>query len=164
MTTTFVDARVGDKVWCFVYGWGVVIKVKILTSHPIHVRFKKENVCAYTVRGELFTDGRQVLFWDEVKVIAPKKQPNTKYKNVNGFKVLNLPVELPPEPEMIHIRVPRFSTVPGSALLCVSSDNEGLWRLTQHGIAYPWTPEGEDAAAAHAWALLGEGEPWNDQE
>lgn len=43
MTTTFEQAQVGDKVWCAIYGWGVIAGVSDGFAYPINVQFKDRN-------------------------------------------------------------------------------------------------------------------------
>ena len=80
METTLENARPGDRVWSMRHGWGVVEVVND-TDYPITVKF---DFCykTFTFQGlEYEEDLIQVLFWDEVKIVAPPR-PKRKVKTV----------------------------------------------------------------------------------
>lgn len=70
----FKDAKVGDRVWDFLYGYGKVLEVD---KNELWVEF--ESLCidkkrVYIFDGELKGVGYpQTLFWDEIKFEIPKK-------------------------------------------------------------------------------------------
>jgi len=76
----FSQAKVGDKVWSPMFGWGIVINrtsVKSITVQPkegtqywLFTNDGRLHLYAYLI------DGPQCLFWDEVKIVPPPK-PNT---------------------------------------------------------------------------------------
>lgn len=72
MTTTFETAKVGDKVWCIVSGWGEIAGTVWTDRYPIYVRFPRGEFKAYTIDG-LYDDQdlNRYLFWDEVVIDAP---------------------------------------------------------------------------------------------
>lgn len=83
MTTTFETAKVGDRVWCMMRGWGEVREVReggyervggSTNSYPIDVSFPSGECETYTLGG-LYNDDdiTQTLFWDEVVIEAPQK-------------------------------------------------------------------------------------------
>ena len=68
----FEDVKKGDKVWSFVYGWGVVEDIR-KKKLQITVKFKNERD-TFTLDGKMYkTDMYQTLFWDEVKFEIPNK-------------------------------------------------------------------------------------------
>ena len=72
----FERAKVGDKVWDFMNGWGVISTVIDAQSvaRPIHVKFDNGLDEKYTINGTLYPDiSNQTLFWDEIKFDIPKK-------------------------------------------------------------------------------------------
>ena len=74
MTTTFEDAKVGDRVWDIRSGWGEVRGTNSSVSYPIAVYFQSEEFKTYTVGGLYDEDDIiQSLFWDEVVIEAPVK-------------------------------------------------------------------------------------------
>lgn len=83
MTTTFETAKVGDRVWCMMRGWGEVREVReggyervggSTNSYPIDVSFPSGECETYTLGG-LYNDDdiTQTLFWDKVVIEAPAK-------------------------------------------------------------------------------------------
>ena len=74
MTTTFETAKVGDRVWCMVAGWGEVQAIDSSRDYPIAVCFKGDDIQTYTVGGFFAADDiRQTLFWDEIVFEVPVK-------------------------------------------------------------------------------------------
>lgn len=74
MTTTFETAKVGDRVWCMVAGWGEVQSIDSSKDYPIAVRFNDDDIQTYTVGGFFAeSDIRQTLFWDEIVFEVPVK-------------------------------------------------------------------------------------------
>lgn len=73
-TTTFENAKVGDKVWCITSGWGEVRGIDFSKAYPIGVYFTSDEFKTYTVEGRYTVDDlNQSLFWDEVVFEAPSK-------------------------------------------------------------------------------------------
>lgn len=74
MTTTFENAKVGDKVWCMRSGWGEIRETDWSSRCPIYVVFSRDEFKTYTADGLYDTDDKlQTLFWDEIKFEAPTK-------------------------------------------------------------------------------------------
>lgn len=71
--------KVGQTVWCLLYGEGVVISVKDESevAFPVAVKFDKElRKCAsYTSDGRYYTDSERVLFFSEPKIEAETEPP-----------------------------------------------------------------------------------------
>lgn len=77
MTTTFETARIGDRVWSVEYGWGVIDSIS-QSVYPLRVRFigysNADMYIYFDLKGLRPNGGKnQTLFWDEVKIDAPKK-------------------------------------------------------------------------------------------
>ena len=69
----FSNAKIGDKVWNFAYGWGTIADIQHGSTHPIVVRFLK-TAGTFTLGGkEAVSDLHPTLLWDEVKYEVPKK-------------------------------------------------------------------------------------------
>lgn len=67
------NAKVGDKVWSFAYGWGIIVEIRHEFIYPIIVRFLKTS-STFTLDGkEMTNDLRPTLLWDEVKYEVPKR-------------------------------------------------------------------------------------------
>jgi hypothetical protein len=63
----FDGIKVGDRVWDFIYGWGVVYEVRNEYLYPITVDFSSD-FNSYNMDGEGDKSHFQVLFWNEFKV------------------------------------------------------------------------------------------------
>lgn len=71
----FSDAKIGDKVWDFQNGWGVIVDLDS-GDYPIIVEFHAGAVVSYTTRGHFHSDGANPsLFWDVVRFEVPPKPP-----------------------------------------------------------------------------------------
>jgi hypothetical protein len=86
MTTTFENARVGDKVWDYLHGWGEISEVSpkcILfnTPYPLAVTFE-DCVLYYTLSGYQcnIMEPPRTLFWDEIKYEIPKAPERIRTK------------------------------------------------------------------------------------
>jgi hypothetical protein len=74
MSTTFESASVGDRVWSITKGWGEITKILKHSSFPIHVKYDSTGYDTFTFDGYLIEAYiMRSLFWDEVKIEAPKK-------------------------------------------------------------------------------------------
>lgn len=92
----FDDAKVGDKVWSSLYGWGTVVRKDLtLEEYPLQVRFDNE-VRSYTLGGYMMTNHRSPsLFWKEQKFDLSQPEPksfwivgssHTRYAIYNSVK------------------------------------------------------------------------------
>lgn len=79
MTTTFEKVKIGDRVWCYYAGWGVITSISHNKSYPIVVKFDIElmgmdiSLYFFTLSGCTWKGGPQCLFWDEVKIVPPEQ-------------------------------------------------------------------------------------------
>lgn len=74
MTTTFEDAKIGDKVWCMRSGWGEICGIHLKDKYSISVYFPNAEYKRYTSDGFYNEDdATRSLFWDEVTIVAPEK-------------------------------------------------------------------------------------------
>ena len=73
----FSNAKVGNKVWGFSYGWGVITSINPSSSYPIEVTYPQGYDETYTYEGKGYVkDTYPTLLWDEVKFdIPPKPMP-----------------------------------------------------------------------------------------
>jgi len=100
----FRDAKVGDRVWSPIGGWGTVISTSCNSKHPdypIEIKYdvydrgvydrgdKSSTLRTFRHDGSVFGDGNQVLFWDEVKIIPPPKPKRKAKKHLVGTLVFN---------------------------------------------------------------------------
>ena len=74
MTTTFENARIGDRVWCMRRGWGTVRKIDGDSLYPLKITYQHAAIGSYTLDGLAHVeDITQTLFWDEVVFKAPSE-------------------------------------------------------------------------------------------
>jgi len=79
----FSDAKVGDKVWSFVYGWGCILSI---TKFWIQVENELPSgrvFVEYDLNGKFYYSkerSSQVLFWSEIKFEIPP-MPKRKVKH-----------------------------------------------------------------------------------
>lgn len=91
----FSSARVGDKVWDFIEGWGQVYDVLRENKFPIRVSFIHGNEKAteyYTYEGVQTDYNVRSLFWDELKYEMPERPLRLERKSawVNVYKGTSL--------------------------------------------------------------------------
>ena len=81
----FKDAKVGDRVWCIMYGWGTVDDIN---GSCLEVRFDTpyiENKW-FDEDGKYSTpDIHPTLFWDEVHINLPKPPKRKLTKTIEGY-------------------------------------------------------------------------------
>lgn len=74
MTTTFEDAKIGDRAWCIRSGWGEIRDAGSPDRYAIAVYFPNAEYKRYTSDGFYNEDdATRSLFWDEVVIEAPTK-------------------------------------------------------------------------------------------
>jgi hypothetical protein len=79
----FSNAKVGDKVWDFINGWGTISAIYTDVPYPIMVLFLGRERDAYTSRGQMNMRGGLVtLFWDEIKYEIPTKPKRMVTKTI----------------------------------------------------------------------------------
>ena len=90
MSTTFENAKVGDKVECLMFGQGMIEEISPLEMYPIWVRLITGGSARYTMTGSLYAKKARILFWPGVKVIAPEEPKRTVRKEIvlwmNSYK------------------------------------------------------------------------------
>ena len=68
--TTFEDAKVGDKVYHYKYGWSTITNIKKENNYPIIIDYD----FSFTYEGFADkSDKNRTLFWDEVVITTPEK-------------------------------------------------------------------------------------------
>ena len=69
-TTTFKNAKVGDRVWLLTdMNWHKITSITLDIKYPITL----DNKQSFTYGGNRFDIEKQALFWDEVEIVAPEK-------------------------------------------------------------------------------------------
>ena len=78
--------KVGQKVWCLIFGQGVVAEVDdedSLGSYCIDVKFKDDLSVSYTSDGKIYAEGNISLFPHPVEVIKATTKPSIDWSHVN---------------------------------------------------------------------------------
>ena len=70
----FSNAKVGDRVWSFMCGWGTIREITSSKDYPLKLEFVDGLLDSFSAKGfrhknDLF----QTLFWDEIVYEVPKK-------------------------------------------------------------------------------------------
>jgi hypothetical protein len=86
------DFRVGDKVFCFGFGQGIVKKVsECYHIFDIFVEFEgcdgNINVCYFTLDGKRYGDEKRCLFHGELPIIPPEWIEVEDKPNINDLKI-----------------------------------------------------------------------------
>jgi hypothetical protein len=150
----FETAKVGDQVWSFDRGWGVITGIESNQNLPLTVKFDNgsEHTRSYGYDGKLGLDDlHPTLLWDEVTFTIPPKRI-VDYKLINGVKVPNISFTPAPNREYYYPSVDK-----GAAGVLVTfydvEDNVDTFR-SDAGLCYPYSNEGKLAAMAHAKAMM----------
>ena len=78
--------KVGQTVWCLIFGQGVVVGVDdedSLGSYCIDVKFKDDLSISYTSDGKLYAEGNITLFPHPVEVIKATVKPSIDWSHVS---------------------------------------------------------------------------------
>ncbi len=154
MTTTFENARVGDKVWDFVYGWGEVIELDVSElSDTVVVLFKpfgySEKRVIYYTAGSISFNNPQTLFWDEIKFEAPVQPPRMKL--IHGVEVPDISFN----PEIGEDFVYPDPTMPCLYMSATYYECDSHSYKAFNGFCYRPDKHGLKAVILHAKAMLG---------
>ena len=75
------EFKVGDEVYCLIYGKGVVENIEEGETYLVLVEFNNGNEEEYTEDGKLLEDGNRTLFFKEV--IIPKSAYNKQKRRAS---------------------------------------------------------------------------------
>lgn len=78
---------VGQKVWCAIYGAGVVAEVdgeSAVGNYCIDVKFKDGLSISYTNDGKWFDEGNIVLFPHPVEIVKATTKPSIDWSHVSS--------------------------------------------------------------------------------
>ena len=87
METDFRNAKVGDRVWSFIHGWGFVDEIYEHKSFPIKVIFNWGKSASFNMDGNQYIGIglKRVLFWDEIKFDIPTRPKRLVKKTVEAW-------------------------------------------------------------------------------
>ena len=69
------EFRVGDEVWCLLYGKGVVTYCGHEGDYPVEVAFENADNAHYTLDGRYYKEANRTLFFSEPKIEASVTRP-----------------------------------------------------------------------------------------
>jgi hypothetical protein len=149
----FSKAKIGQRLYSLLWGYGTIVDVNYCDSHPIRVKFYKGMVEfkeSYTVDGFL-TDAHfsPTLYWDKPEIITPPAPVPTKM--IHGVEV--------PDITFIPSTGEEFYYPDVASYMFVSRGKVDALALSEHlikfNMCYPPTEKGREAATLHAKAMLG---------
>lgn len=83
----FRNVKIGDKVWDFVFGEGVITEISDCEQYPLVVTFKDDVRSTFSYDGKFHLDYNQTLFWDRFEFTPPAKPFDlVDYLNKNLIK------------------------------------------------------------------------------
>ena len=80
-----------QKVWCAIYGAGVVTEIYRASAgaYPVEVRFNNGRTCVYTSDGKYCADSSIVLFPYPIEIVKAIAKPSIDWSHVNeNFRYL----------------------------------------------------------------------------
>ena len=86
--TTFENAKVGDRVWSPLFGWG---KITDKCGDSIDVKpISGIGLFSFFTNGMYFANGvQQTLFWSEVNITAPERPKRKVVKTVEAWAMID---------------------------------------------------------------------------
>ena len=67
----FAGIRIHDRVWEFLWGWGLVVNIDLAKEYPVEVVFANKRHEFYNFLGKFDKHLNQSLFWDVVHIDKP---------------------------------------------------------------------------------------------
>ena len=151
-TTTFEQARIGDKVWDFIHGFGEIKHIDSKSKFPLKIRFSNDSGYTFTIKGQNLIGVPQTLFWDEIKFDAPIQSQSTKL--IHGIEVPDISIDQKTTKLGWRYYYPAPSKTQLFDTEFYGCSTDCMTRL-KNNLCYPNTPEGKQAAILHAKAMLG---------
>lgn len=148
--TTFENARIGDRVWSIVSGWGYVGEIKTGSIYPIEVTLDCGDTLSYTFGGRSSVNHEfQSLFWNVVCFAVPtqpirtmkifgKDVPDLRFVPRGGMAYYYPCLQ---KDEMFGTDIFYAGSVMGESNI-------------KNNLCYPCTGEGKEAAMLHARAMV----------
>ena len=88
--------KVNQKVWCALYGAGVVTEIHpaSMRAYPVEVRFNNGRTCIYTGDGKYCADSSIVLFPYPIEITKAAVKPSIDWSHVSEeFQYLTMDEE-----------------------------------------------------------------------
>jgi hypothetical protein len=149
MSTTFENARVGDRVWSVRRGHGTIDALDVDPDYPLAVKFDKGlTLKPYTMQGMEIKGELQTLFWQEIKFEAPKQ---LRMKLINDVEVPNISFHPNDNEYYYYPELTQFLYDKTFFIKCIDTHEF----RSANSLCYPYTEEGKAAAMLHSKALLG---------
>ena len=83
--------KVNQKVWCAIYGEGVVTEIQHESerAYPVEVKYSNKRSVTYTADGKYHFEGNVTLFPHPVEVVKAVTKPSIDWNHVNeNFRYL----------------------------------------------------------------------------
>ncbi len=77
--------KVGQKVWCLIYGHGVIAEILHLCegTYPVEVKFNDDFTVFYTADGKYHDEGNVTLYPHPVEVVKSLTKPSIDWSHVS---------------------------------------------------------------------------------
>lgn len=73
----FDNAKVGDRVFDLLKGWGTIVEIRKNEEYPIYVNADIDSFCTFTLDGKRYVkDLTPTLFWSEVNIPTDEEDRN----------------------------------------------------------------------------------------
>ena len=144
------NVKVGQRVYCLLNGYGTVHRIVAEDSYPIRVKFTALDE-SYSVEGKLFhySENRS-LYLDKPEIIEPPAPILTKL--IHGVEVPDISFT-PKTNDIYYFPTPNTDYLQTTTRYCTTSSSDK--HRSDHGMCYPCTEKGREAAILHAKAMLG---------
>lgn len=83
----FSNAKVGDRAYDILRGWGTIIAIKLNQECPIYFNADIDSFCTFTLDGKRNKiDKNPTLFWNEIDLPTEKEDVKIVTIEEKGFR------------------------------------------------------------------------------
>lgn len=83
----FDNAKVGDRAWDILRGWGTIVAIKESDESPIYFNADVDSFCTFTLDGKRnIIDKNPTLFWNEVDL--PTEDEDVKIETIEEIRFM----------------------------------------------------------------------------
>ena len=100
----FKDAKVGDEVWDYVWGSGIIFSIELNETFGIYVDFGGAKRKSYLFSGQLFSDVNQSLFYYSERPIVITKDDIEFPDYVHSYCIKSNCVKSPDSEETLRLK------------------------------------------------------------